>query len=394
MKVLTLSTVFPNPCEPTHGTFVFERARHVAKLVKLHVVAPFGWITNTNRNPYQRRRQVQKQDNYNGLPVSRPSFYYTPRIFKPLDGLALFLSILPTVRRLHQQINFDLIDAHFAYPEGFAAALLKGVLKIPLVITERGTLIPFEQTSLSRFRAACWALRKADEVIGVASNLTAKALAVGVPRERVHLIPNGVNAEGFTMIDRREARQRVGWTRDGRLIVSVGHLSPRKGFQEILEILGRLPAETHLAIIGGPGPEGNVGPQLHRRAAELGLSSRLHLIGPRSPNEVAWWMNAADLYILASSYEGCPNVLLEALATGTPVVASRVGEVERFVFPDGNGFLFEANQRESLLAATVHALLKVNWNREAIRASVVTRSWDIVAKEVFEVFQLALQREK
>jgi glycosyltransferase involved in cell wall biosynthesis len=174
--------------------------------------------------------------------------------------------------------------------------------------------------------------------------------------------------------------------------VSVGHLSPRKGFQYIVEALPQLPADTHLVVVGGPGPEGDTGGELQRRATELGIESRVHLVGSRPHAEVARWMNAADCYILASSYEGCPNVLLEALATGTPTVASRVGEVERFVGEGQNGFLFSSEDVESLVSALRRAL-EHPWDRSAIRESMVARGWDRVADEVRSVFRLALHQE-
>lgn len=391
MKVLTLSTVFPNPCEPVHGTFVFERARALAELVELRVLAPLAWIGPSDRNPVRRRKATPRTETYRGLEITRPSFFYTPGVLKPLDGMALYLSIVATARRMHREHRFDLIDAHFAFPEGFAGALLKRALGIPLVITLRGTLIPLSVYRM-RFAAAKWALRQADQIISVSTPLADTARAAGVSSDRIHLVPNGVDAERFPMIDRAVARRELSWEEDGRLLVTVGHLSPRKGFQYIVEAMPRLPTDVHLVVVGGPGPEGNTHDELRRRAGELGIASRFHLVGSRPHAEVAMWMNAADCYILASSYEGCPNVLLEALATGTPAVASRVGEVERFVDEGQNGFLFSSEDAESLVSALRRAL-ETPWDRSAIRASMVARGWDRVAEEVRSVFRLALHRE-
>lgn len=392
MKVLTLSTVFPNPCEPVHGTFVFERARAVAARTDLTVLAPLAWIGPEDRHFPSRRRRTPRADRYHGLAVHRPTFWYVPAILKPLDGLALYLSVVRTAKALHREHQFDLVDAHFAFPEGFAAALLKRALGVPLVVTLRGTLIANEHYRV-RNRAAEWAVRQADQVIAVASPLAERARAIGVPPDRVHLVPNGVDGERFPQLERSVARARLGWGNAGRIVLSAGHLSPRKGFQHVLETLPHLPRDTHFVVVGGPGPEGDVGPELARRAAELGVSERLHLLGARPHAEVALWMNAADVYILASSYEGCPNVLLEALATGTPAVASRVGEVERFVRPGENGYLFDSEDVESLLSMVLRALERT-WDRAAIRASMVSRGWDRVAQEVLEVFERAANEER
>jgi len=133
MRVLVFSTVFPNGAQPTHGLFVFERVRHLAAHAELRVVAPVSWRVRA-------RARVPAQDSAGSLEVAHPTFVYIPGLLKVLDGLLLFLSSLRTVARIRRDFDFDLIDAHFAFPDGFAAVLLGWWFDRPVTITLRGPL--------------------------------------------------------------------------------------------------------------------------------------------------------------------------------------------------------------------------------------------------------------
>jgi glycosyltransferase involved in cell wall biosynthesis len=381
MKALVFTTTYPNPLRPTHGVFVQERIRHVAELCEVRVVAPVPWY----------KGRVPAHEERAGLEVLHPTYWYSPCLFKFTDPFTLFLSSLPTVRRLQRTFAFDLIDAHFTYPDGVAAVMLGQWFRKPVVITERGTL-PQHARQFSHRAQVQWALRRAARVIAVSHELGEQVQALGAPPERVEVIPNGVDLERFQARDRGEARQRLGLPAAGRWLVSVGHLSPRKGFQRVLRVLPDLRRDhpdLRFAIVGGPGAEGNNGPELRRLIAELGLTDRVQLVGPQPPEEVAWWLAAADLFVLATDFEGCPNVVNEAMACGIPVVVSRVGEAERMV-PNEAGMLVNDPNDGSELASRLRAALGRTWDRAAIRAAVAGRTWQAVAARVVEQWREAL----
>ncbi|WP_207479318.1 glycosyltransferase [Arenibaculum pallidiluteum] len=384
LRVLSLSTVFPNPGAPLHGLFVQERLRHLAAHADIRVVAPVA------RFPWRPHSTVTAERRA-GLPVAHPTFRYVPGILKATDGFALAISALPTVRRLMRETGgFDLIDAHFAYPEGFAAALLGRWLGLPVVMTERGTLPMIWEDPL-RGRAARWGLRQADRVIAVAEPLAALARAAGVPGERVSVIENGVDAARFHPRDKAEARRAVGCGHAGPLLVSVGHLSPRKGFHRVLDVLPELLRDVPdlaFAIVGGPGKEGDNSADLARRIAERGLERHVIMAGPQSPEGVADWLAAADVFVLASDLEGCPNVVWEAMACARPVVASRVGHVGHMV-PDFAGIVFgDAEDRAALQTALAQALQRP-WDPARIRAHAEAHTWEGVAERVLAQWRLA-----
>lgn len=329
------------------------------------------------------------------MSVAHPIFFYLPRFMKILDGFFLFISTLVMVRRLHSVFKFDLIDAHFAYPDGFAAVLLGRLFRIPVVVTLHGTsilLLPF------RMRSALvdWTVRHATRVIAVAPNLEARARQAGVAPDRLAVIPNGVDPFRFSPVDRSTARNRVGMPSSRLLIVSVGHLSPRKGFQRVIRILPRL-AEHHpdvtFAIVGGTGAETYNQPELQRLAYDVGMANRVRFVGACSPDDVANWLCAADLFVLPSDFEACPNVIWEALACGRPVVATRVGHVE-YMVPPFAGILFDdPEDAEQLLEALCNAT-KRTWNAELIRAHAVAHAWDKIAERISAIWQSALEENE
>lgn len=384
MRVLTLSTVFPNPVQPVHGLFVFERIRHAARLCRVRVVAPVAWYVRW------RRAEVPRRDVMAGVPVERPAFYYVPRLFKILDGFLLFLSVLPSVLRLRQEFDFDLVDAHFGYPEGIAGILLGKWFRRPVVITLRGSE-PTLTRNMLRKLAIGWALRRANAVVAVSHALGRMAQTLGVSETRIEVIENGVDTARFLPRDQAEVRRKLGIPQSAKMLVSVGALVARKGFHRVLRVLPELLQEIPdllFVVVGGPGAEGNEGTALRTLAATLHVEDHVRWAGPQQPELVDTWLNAADVFVLASDYEGCPNVVWEALACGRPVVASKVGEVERMV-PSFAGLLFDDPEDRAALRQCLGEAFRSTWDRERIRRFALERTWDHVAARVVRGWQRA-----
>lgn len=385
MKVLSVTTVFPNAAQPTHGAFVYQRLRHMVKHAEVRVMAPVSWRA--------RSEKVKRIETRGGLQVHHPTFFYVPGVLKVLDGLALFLSMVRATSHLRRTFDYDLIDAHFAFPDGFAAALLAAWTRRPFTITMRGTEIPISRYRLRKW-AMAWALRRADGVIAVAQPLADYALALGVAPDRVAVIDNGVDTELFQPARRDEAREAIGVDAAATLIVSVGHLSARKGFQRVIRVLPallRARPNIMFAVVGGPGGEPSNEAALKALVNTLGLETHVIFAGPQSAERVADWLTAADVFVLASDYEGCPNVVLEALACGRPVVATRVGHVE-FMVPAHGGVLFDDPEDAEALTHALEQALHTIWDTARIRAHAERQSWWTVADRVAERWQLAAAR--
>jgi teichuronic acid biosynthesis glycosyltransferase TuaC len=384
LRVVVFSRVFPRPGQPVHGTFVLERIRCLAQIADVQVISPIPWFERLNRAaPVPETRPI--------LAVRFPRFWYLPKTMWALRGVFLFLSTLGEFARVRRSFDFDLIDAHFAYPDGFAAVLLGWWFRRPVCVTLRGTIIPISRKPVGRWLCD-WTIRRAAQIIAVSANLTERARQGGVPAQRVATIANGVDTDRFQLIDAAVARRRLGLPETGRLIVSVGHISPRKGFQRVIRALPQLAErqpDLRFAIIGGKGTEEDNSAELHALVERLHLSERVIFAGEKSPDEVASWIAASEVFVLASDFEGCPNVILEALACGRPVVATKVGDIERMV-PSFAGVLFENPEDDAALAECLTAALRQEWDRARIRDHVVNRSWQDVARRVAAQWRLAI----
>ncbi len=385
LRVLVFTMVFPNPGQPLHGIFVLERIRHLADLADIQVISPVPW--------YQMlRRHVQLPAMGPIVSVSYPYFWYIPRTLAALRAIFLFLSTVRGIGRLRKTFDFDLIDAHFAYPDGFAAVLLGRWFRRPVCITLRGTIIQWSRRPLGRLLCN-WAIRRAQQVVAVSHNLAERARQGGVPDHRVEVIANGVDGQRFRLVDRSAARRRLGLPEDGRLLVSVGHISPRKGFHRVIRSLPRVVQtcpDARLAIVGGRGAEQDNSAELHALVRDLGLADRVLFVGAQPPDGVALWLAAADAFVLASDFEGCPNVVLEAMACGRPVVATKVGDVERMV-PAFSGILLDDPEDAGALAESLVAALTRGWDARRIRDHVSAQSWDDVAQRVAAQWLLAVE---
>lgn len=377
MKILVVTSVFPNPAQPTLGVFVRERMFKVARHCELKVVAPAPWFPFINLVKKGYRPNVPYFEMQEGIEVYHPRFFNIPRFFKFLDGFFFFLSTVVTIRKIRKEFDFDLIDAHFAYPDGMGAILLGEFFNKPVTITIRGTIRKFARLPLIR-RQIVYALGHAARVFAVCEDLKRAVTELGIPPEKVVVVPNGVDIEKFAPVDPARARRELGLPANHKVLISVGGLVERKGFHRIIaalpEIRKTIPQVMYI-IVGGPSVEGNYEPELRRLVAELGLEDAVRFAGPQ-PHEMLYkWLSAADVFCLATSNEGWANVFLEAMACGLPVVASRVGGNEEVVASDEYGILFDLDDGRQM----AHALLRTlerDWDRERIVEYARSNSWE------------------
>lgn len=391
MRVLVLTSVYPNARQPLHGIFVARRVRALARLCEIVVVAPVPWFPLNRLLRGAGSTDIPREEIQDGIAVLHPRFFSVPGVLKSLDGFFYFLSIAPVLWRLRRRFRFDLIDAHFAYPDGLAACLLGKVFARPVTVTLRGTIVPLSRFRLRR-RQIAWTLDRAVRIFSVSGALKQVAVSLGAPPDKVRVVLNGVDPGVFRPSSQAEARRRLFLPAVRPIVLSIGALSPRKGHQRVVEalpaVLARYP-ELLYVVVGGPGVEGDTGPLLRRRIAELGLERHVLLVGFQPHDEISRWLAAADVFCLATSNEGLANVVHEALAAGVPVVTTRVGGHAEVVHQGENGFLVDVDDREALTAALVRAL-DTRWDRAAIARSAASRTWDRVAAEVHsELVELA-----
>ncbi len=386
MKIVSLSLVYPNPGEPGLGLFVRSRLMHVAKLAQVTVVAPVPVIDYSNpHGKWFRGREIPARRSDGGAEVLHPRWIFPPG-GTPLNVLCLFLRLLPTFFRLRKNVGFDLIDAHFGYPEGAVAALLAAVFQCPFTITMRGSEPVFAAYRCRRFSLR-WALRRADAVFTVSAQLRQFALECGADPQRVRVIPNGIDRTALYPRDRAQCRARLGIGADRLVVVSAGELIEAKGHHLVIEAVRQLAAEglpVELYIAGGVARGGaRFDHEIARRMAAANPGAAVHLAGWVGREGLAELLSAADVFCLASFTEGWPNVVNEALACGTPVVATRVGAVPDMLPDERYGMVVPPREQAPLTSALGRAL-RSGWDRDAIAAWGQSRSWDDVARDVMD----------
>jgi glycosyltransferase involved in cell wall biosynthesis len=393
MRVLTISTLYPNRSQPVHALFVEQRIVAMSQRFPVAVVCPIPWFPLAGRLArYRHRRRIPRREVRQGVNVSYPRFLSVPRFLKPLDGVFVLLTCLVEALRMRRGgFAFDRIDAHLAFPDGWAGVLLGRVFRVPVSITLRGHDINDLPRFPVRRRQVQWALARADVVFAVADALRRGAVALGAPPSRAITVGNGVDPQRFGPLERGEARRRLGLPDTERIVLSVGHLVERKGFHHLiraLPVLLRTHPEARLVIVGGPGEEGDFSARLAQAAEESGARERITWVGAVPHEELALWYCAADVFCLASENEGRANVLLEALACGTPIVATEVWGTPEVVSGESLGTLVRSVE-PGVLAPAIAGALERRWDREAIVAHSRRFSWAAAARSVEEALERA-----
>ncbi|WP_419729318.1 glycosyltransferase [Lichenicola sp.] len=393
LGLLTFSTLYPSERRPHHGVFVETRLRQLVAggVVRSTVLAPVPWYPSwaPEHGRWIRSGAIPAIEYRHGLVVHHPRHVAIPRIGMTVAPALLAASGLAWLARRStaERADYDLVDAHYVYPDGVAAVALARTLRRPLVITARGsdvTQLPDHAGPRLMIRRA---IRAADALIAVSSALGQRLVELGADPARVHVLRNGVDLELFTPpADRAQARRQLGLG-DGPVLLSVGHLIERKGHDRVITALTLLPGSVQLLVVG----EGPLDGELRALAERLGVAGRVRFLGLLPPHALPAIYGAADLLVLASSREGWANVLLEAMACGTRVVASPIPGNPEVVRSAAAGVIADSNTPVGL-AAAIAALLRSPADRDGARAYAEGFGWDAVSAGQLTVFRTARDR--
>ena len=354
MEILTFTTLYPSQIRPQHGIFVETRLRKLTEsgAVGARVVAPCPWFpfASPRFGHYSLFARQPREEIRYGLHVDYPRYPQLPKIGMSAAPLALFASVLPVLRRqLRGGRDFDLIDAHYFYPDGVAAVLLGRALGRPVVVTARGSDLNLIAEYAIPQGWIRWSARHADGLVAVSRGLKQRLANLGIAEERVHVLRNGVDPTLFRPTDRDAARQALGLTR--LTLLAVGNLVRLKSHRMMVEALVGLPAVD--LVIVGEGPERAA---IEALARERQVADRVRLLGHVPQDRLPDIYSAADLLLLVSTHEGWPNVLLESMACGTPVIASDVDAIADIVAVPEAGRILRGPTPERL-AATAREFL-------------------------------------
>ena len=405
LHIALVSTFYPNTAEPLRAVFVRNLATALDRYAQLSIISPVPYappVTSVAR--WRNLRSIPRQVAEEGREVRHPRFLVIPKC-AAATGFNYFAGTFRTLRELARRRRIDLLHAHCAYPDAVGVALAAALLDIPFAVTAHGSDINVYAEKRSVRPQLQWALRRAGVVIAVSKAMQQRiedlmavpSSGTARPSARIVHIPcAGVDSRVFAVRDAEAARRSLALDPGGRVVVFAGQLVAIKAVQVLLEawqILaanGRLRATDRL-VIAGDGPERAA---LQARAAAGMEPEKVRFLGEISQRDLALWLDAASAFCLPSRNEGTPNVVIEALASGRPVVASRVGGIPEIVTDDRNGFLVESGDAAQL-ASRLHTALEKSWDAQQIAAGVAEYTWDNLARRNIAALQgvLTVQRE-
>lgn len=383
MKILALTTVYPSPSEPQKAPYVRTRLQHLARTEDIKLLVPAAAVDYGN--PHRRLFEnwhLPTSYKDERVEVLRRLWFYPPG-GGFINGILLFAQMLPVVCRLRRRFPFEVIAADFAQPEGVAAAMLSRVFGCPFTITIRGNELLNAKYPMRR-RMMGWAFRRAARVFALSDELRELAVSLGAGPERAILLPNGIQTDVFHPRDRAACRRKHSIAADEAVIISAGQLRELKGFHQIAACLKGLRESgirARLVIAGGPSRADRFASVLKEKVAACGAPDAVTFAGDVSQQALAELMCAADVYCLASTREGWPNVVNEALACGTPVVSTEVGAIRHLLPSPQYGMIVPVGDNRAMEHA-LGAALRHTWDRESIARWGGARSWENAAAEV------------
>ena len=395
IKTLLFSSLYPSSARPIHGIFVETRLRELlaSEMVETKVVSPVPWFFSKNRQfgDYALLAQTPSREMWHGVDVLHPRYLLPPKVGMTIAPFSMALGAIACVRRLMRSgFEFDLLDAHYFYPDGVAAALVARWIGRPCVITGLGTdLHHIPQFMLPRMmieRAA----RSAEASIGVCRALIDVLADWGIPENKLHVMRNGIDLKRFEPVDQTLARRQLSLT-GSPILLAVGRLIELKGHHIVIQALKHILVHYPRAmfVVVGQGPERE---RLQLLAAELGVSDHVYFAGAVSNSELKVWYGASDLMVLASSREGWANVLLESMACGTPVVATRTGGTPEVMQDPVAGLLVDERAPEPL-ANKILELLQNYPSRSAVRRYAEGFTWQATTDAQLQLFERIVRQK-
>ena len=394
MRILIVTEMWP----PHSGTFVVEQIKSLAPFISITVAVlvpcPPDWPRyHSERSPLTAMPEGPQQipELGNQVTVYYLRYQTIPELGKYLNSKRAY-HVLTQFLREHDE--FELIHAHFAYVLGYAAVRAGQQLHLPVVVTTHGSDINYytrrTPTNWTAAWPTIWGLRHASAITVVCEDLRKKILSFNVPAERLVIIPAGVRENTFFPRGEKTAlRQQLKLSEKDTILLFVGNLIPVKGLKFLFRALkqvGEKQSPIKIIIIGG----GDLDISLKKLAHSLGIERNIIWAGRKPHAEIPFWMGAADFLVLPSLSEGYPMVVLESLACGTPVIASRVGGIPEILVSSDFGTLVPARDSDALAQAILDAVDR-NWDRTKLVAYARANTWSKRAQRFLKVYQTVIE---
>lgn len=387
MRALIVTKIFPSSVEPLSSPFNRKQFGELSRLCEVEVLATIPWFPGAAAlqrwSPAGRLSRVPQEELIDGLRVLHPRVAFIPKVGSAVAG-PLYVASLASLA-LGYRDRIDVVLGAWAYPDGFAAVALAELLGVPAVIKLHGSDMNVVARWPGPRRMLEWALPRAERIVAVSQPLADAAAELGVARARIDIVPNGVDRELFQPRDRRAARAELGLDQDRQLVLYVGHVTEQKGAFDLVRAfaVGRERLRgAQLAVVGDGAQLG----ACQALAEQLGITALF--VGAQPHERIGTWLGACDLLALPSWNEGMPNVVLEALASGRRIVATRVGGIPDVV--KGELGVLVAPADVAALTEALVQVLETSYDPAAISAALARPDWPGSARMLYESLLSAL----
>ena len=358
-------------------------------IVAPQVWSPLDFLIRLRRKSF--RPIAAEYEVVDGIEVFRPKVFSVPGFFKSLDGWFMARGSRKVFQSIVKNFKPTIVDAHFVYPDGFAAGLLAKESGLPLTITIRGSKDEW-LIGTSREPMLKRALHQATRLFAVSDALKQNvAVKLGVAADKVRVVGNGVDLAKFYQVDRHEARARLGIAPATKVMIGVGGLIPRKGFHRVIPLVKQISKDVPdflYLIVGGGFSQGDMRTSLEELAVSNGVSAHVKFCGPQKPEDLKWFYGAADIFVLATEHEGWANVFLEAMACGLPVITTDVGGNSQVVNSKSLGTIIPYWEPAGFACAITEALGQA-WDRAQIMNYAKSNDWqsrvDVLEQEFNQI---------
>jgi teichuronic acid biosynthesis glycosyltransferase TuaC len=377
VRIAVATHFFPTSTQPHRGLPIYQLTRALSSIVDVQVfcVDPL----------YPSYKLLQQRTFLNpagdasytvpGVKVKYLHYHALPFLSRGFNGYNCARVLTSPMRDFRP----DIIIGYFIYPSGFAALTVAETLKVPVIVGALGS----DLRGISNFTRMLSrrTMRKASFVVTVSDDLREIAIKHGISPDRTVTIHNGCDFDIFHPADRGAARAELHVEPAAELIVFTGRLVPGKGLRELLQAVAIL-APSHprlrLVCIG----EGVMDQELRQRASQPDLRGYVKFLGNLNADQIARWLAASNVFCLPSYSEGCPNVIIEALACGRPVVATNVGGIPELM--DSRCGILVPPRDAKALADALAKTLEYPWNQDQISSSF-RRTWQDMARETYDL---------
>lgn len=356
-SIVIITNLYPLPWEPNRATFNRQQFAQLDDSYEKHVLVPVAFT-----EWFSHRKKIKQSANLRYVP-----YFYLPKFGRRFYSAMMFISIM-----LHS--GYWLISkkpktllASWAFPEAVATSWISKLLNCPFFFKVHGSDINLHGKIPARAKQIVSASKKATGILSVSQALADEMVNIGVNKEKIHVVYNGVDHQKFRIINDESDNAVNGY------ILYVGNLKKEKGVMELLSGFAVIHKKYPGLKLLYAGP-GNMSVPIRNQAKLMALSDKIELLGSVNHDQLPALISQARVLALPSYNEGVPNVVLEAMACGTPVLVSDVGGIPEVVDEHICGKIIAAKS-DIAVAEGLDAILSTSWNREMIQQHSQQFSW-------------------